>query len=522
MKRPAPTPDIRSLLGASRGARTSWGPALKRRFSPEKSGTDVAAAAACFVLDLTDEDEDVSTAGRTTVAGDAGGPSEADHAGAPARGDARVAAAGDSCVAAAARVGSDSTTAAADAGAVVAANGAVGAGAGSDGTTAAAADAGAVATANGACRSALQSAPDAGVAAAGGAGRDSTAAAADAGAVAIASGACRSAAQSAPDAGAAAAGGARSESTIAAAADVGAAAADSSACRPASPQQQQQQVGKLRAWPGAKLLPPPASTARNAEAEALAAALDARRTPSASSSSSPVAQPARITYLTEDGRSWVIFVRRWRPSGAKEFAEQWALHPSSYRALSLYGKACSEQRYSQSWGVSYRYSGQVNEARPLSENRFVQELIDECNVLMPARGPYNGCLQNWYEPLHTISLHSDDERSLRRGSPIFSLSWGGPRRFLLRPRPPPASASPSATATPGAGGAGAGRRARPPAQQQQQEKKIEFLLQDGDLIVMGGTCQTTHRHEVPAVRKTMDPPARDRINWTIRAFAASA
>ena len=78
-------------------------------------------------------------------------------------------------------------------------------------------------------------------------------------------------------------------------------------------------------------------------------------------------------------------------------------------------------------------------------------------------------------------------RDLQPGFPIFSLSWGSPQRFLVR------------------------------ARENHQDMK-EVLLEDGDLLVVVGTCQQTHKHEVPKVRVTMDPVATERINWTIRAF----
>jgi len=115
--------------------------------------------------------------------------------------------------------------------------------------------------------------------------------------------------------------------------------------------------------------------------------------------------------------------------------------------------------------------------------------------------PYNGCLQNWYLPEHSIGLHADDQRAMKPVIPIFSLSWGGPRRFLFRAK----SAYLSGTAQPSPITATAA--------------KVELLLRDGDLLVMGGTCQKTHKHEVPKLRKTMDLPTSRRINWTIRAFA---
>jgi hypothetical protein len=43
-------------------------------------------------------------------------------------------------------------------------------------------------------------------------------------------------------------------------------------------------------------------------------------------------------------------------------------------------------------------------------------------------------------------------------------------------------------------------------------------LADGDLIVMGGTLQETHKHEVPKIKKSDLFVSRKRINYTVRAF----
>ena len=118
---------------------------------------------------------------------------------------------------------------------------------------------------------------------------------------------------------------------------------------------------------------------------------------------------------------------------------------------------------------------------------MVRDLIDAANIAT-TQGYYNAVLQNWYEPDDTIGKHADDESSNRPDMPIWSLSWGGTRRFLFR-----AKRSPSHNVT-------------------------ELYLEDGDLLVMGGTCQQTHHHEVPKVRPTKDPPTKRRINFTVRAF----
>ena len=219
--------------------------------------------------------------------------------------------------------------------------------------------------------------------------------------------------------------------------------------------------------------------------------------------------------------------------------KQWDLHPEEFHNLTIAGRTLPESRWSTAWGRSYTYSGATNPVRPIlpeQEGAMVADLITRANALtsaiaqQPLSGgyvqgshgtesessssssssksssdsyskPYNGCLQNWYLPEHSIGLHADDQRAMKPGIPIFSLSWGGPRRFLFRPKPAylPDSPQPSPMKATGA--------------------KVELVLRDGDLLVMGGTCQKTHKHEVPKLRKTMDLPTGRRINWTVRAFA---
>lgn len=200
---------------------------------------------------------------------------------------------------------------------------------------------------------------------------------------------------------------------------------------------------------------------------------------------------AEPVYLSKG--SWYILAKAWMlPPSAAAFEEEWNVHPKDRHPLKLFGKTVYEKRWSQQWGVSYSYSGSTNEAQPNEESKMVQLLLRKANELTrPLQtendsSPYNGCLQNWYEPDDTIGLHADDEKEMRQEYPIFSLSWGGTRRFLFRER--------------------------------KTKKKTEIWIEDGDILVMGGTCQETHQHEVPKRRVTMDPPTSNRINWTIRAF----
>jgi alkylated DNA repair dioxygenase AlkB len=126
---------------------------------------------------------------------------------------------------------------------------------------------------------------------------------------------------------------------------------------------------------------------------------------------------------------------------------------------------------------------------------LLQQLIQRGVVDTPPSGytpdtpQYNCCLVNWYQPEHSIGLHADDEKQMDNAYPIWSLSWGGPRRFLLRPKPATKDAVETCCK--------------------------DMLLNSGDLIAMGGRCQQEFKHEVPKVRKK-DGLVDHRISWTIR------
>jgi alkylated DNA repair dioxygenase AlkB len=157
--------------------------------------------------------------------------------------------------------------------------------------------------------------------------------------------------------------------------------------------------------------------------------------------------------------------------------------------IRIFNKQVQEARWSQAWGRSINYSGLTNEGRDITESSIIPLLLQTINDFMknsPLENGhgYNACLQNWYEPEDKMGLHSDDEKYLRAEFPIVSLSWGGSRRFLFRSKT--------------------------------SQEKVELWLDDGDLLIMGGTTQQTHKHEIPKHR-IKDPFTSRRINWTFRA-----
>ncbi|CAK0846053.1 unnamed protein product, partial [Prorocentrum cordatum] len=153
------------------------------------------------------------------------------------------------------------------------------------------------------------------------------------------------------------------------------------------------------------------------------------------------------------------------------FEALWRRHPPALGTARLFGREVTMHRYQQAFGADYAFSGQLAQAAPLTEDAapevfFVKE---ELRRMLSASGSplrewrYEACLVNWYDGGGSIGAHADDEHGLVPGSPIFAVSWGETRTFRVTPR---------------LRGAGA---------------KVDLELGDGDVVVMGGACQRTHK-----------------------------
>lgn len=203
-----------------------------------------------------------------------------------------------------------------------------------------------------------------------------------------------------------------------------------------------------------------------------------------------------IEHLSAD--SWVAYFPKFYKPSAEEFAEAWMQHPSNFKTIKMFGKDTLIPRYQQSYGRSYSYSGSVSES--ISATSLIVRLQERLNALIAgvdASLQFNMCLCNWYEPQHYIGPHSDDTRQFAHPfAPIASLSWGYARTFVLTP----------------AVKGGKGEKS------DNSFGRKEYLLQSGDLVVMGGACQTTHKHEVLKLKKSEQIEGRNRINFTFRCF----
>jgi alkylated DNA repair dioxygenase AlkB len=211
-----------------------------------------------------------------------------------------------------------------------------------------------------------------------------------------------------------------------------------------------------------------------------------------------------VISLTDDNSSWIYYIPKWfrriynhciaehelHLSYADWFQRVWELHPPQYQTIKMFGKDVLTPRYQQMYGRPGRVSGVLFEAKPIpTEMELVVRLL-QAFVISPQTGEsyLTSLLINWFaNGDHCISAHSDDESHLHHNSPVFSLSLGATRRFVITPRANTSAANP---------------------------KKMELLLNDGDLVIMGGAMQKTHKHAVPKMKKS----AGKRMSVTMRCY----
>jgi alkylated DNA repair dioxygenase AlkB len=191
--------------------------------------------------------------------------------------------------------------------------------------------------------------------------------------------------------------------------------------------------------------------------------------------------PAEAWQLADGGRlqlweSWVAPART-----AALFAALRRQLPWAHKAVRIAGKSIRQPRLT-AWigdpGAVYTFSGLVNEPSPWTP---------ELTGLRERRARDTGCafnsvLANLYrDERDSIGWHADQERELGRDPVIASVSLGATRRFQLRHRT-------------------------------RKSLRLELALDDGSLLLMGGTLQHFWQHAVPKERE----PVGERINLTFR------
>lgn len=128
-------------------------------------------------------------------------------------------------------------------------------------------------------------------------------------------------------------------------------------------------------------------------------------------------------------------------------------------------------------GVKYEYSGVTHQALIWPE--YLKAVKDKTQQVVGTK--FNSLLLNFYrDGADSIGWHSDDEKELGTNPIIASISLGGERTFQIRHKT--------------------------------TKEKQNMVLNNGSLVIMGGTMQHFWQHCVPKTTKQVAA----RINLTFR------
>ena len=157
-----------------------------------------------------------------------------------------------------------------------------------------------------------------------------------------------------------------------------------------------------------------------------------------------------------DDRSWIDVVPGWVPDHGALFDRLREIAPWRQRTRTMWDKDVLEPRLVAAWSTGEPLPPEIGElVEPLSARYGVA--IDSCLVNLYRDGS------------DAVAWHADTVRKVLRDPLVLTVSLGARRSFLLRP----ATGGPIA------------RRYAPG---------------EGDLIVMGGSCQHDWHHTVPRER----------------------
>ena len=165
----------------------------------------------------------------------------------------------------------------------------------------------------------------------------------------------------------------------------------------------------------------------------------------------------------------------------------WDERPEEPTQDRIMGKMVAFPRRTRSYGFDYKYTGQTQVAHPLTEAPALVREAFAALTKVPTLEGHNAVLLNWYDAElgEYMGAHSDDERDLVPCAPVLSLSWCSDshyRRFRFTPRP-------------------GVHDALTPVWDGSSKMPGVLNLRDGCLVVMGGFCQATHKHELLKTRR---------------------
>lgn len=166
-----------------------------------------------------------------------------------------------------------------------------------------------------------------------------------------------------------------------------------------------------------------------------------------------------------DAASWVDIVPRWMRGADLVFGELVARLRWSQREVVMYDKVLPEPRLTDWWTT-------------LSERVEPLPVLTEARSLLTERytRPFDTVGFNFYrDGRDSVTWHADRERYHHEDPVVAIVSVGALRAFHLRPR---------------SGVVG---------------EHQQFLVGQGDLLVMGGSCQHDWEHAVPKVAHAPGP-----------------
>lgn len=190
------------------------------------------------------------------------------------------------------------------------------------------------------------------------------------------------------------------------------------------------------------------------------------------------------------------------------FAELRVGIPWETHRIRMFGREIDSPRLS-CWigdpGAVYTYSRTRFEPWP-----WTQALMQVRRRLSEAlETEFDSVLANLYrDGRDRMGWHSDDEPELGPEPTIASLSLGGPRRFLLKPRLQARRDAMGDGVDEGAKGA---NRSEAP-----NDGRMTLTLGHGSLLVMAGRTQRCYLHALPATAMDVAP----RINLTFRRIVS--
>jgi alkylated DNA repair dioxygenase AlkB len=208
-----------------------------------------------------------------------------------------------------------------------------------------------------------------------------------------------------------------------------------------------------------------------------------------------------FAWLDATSDAWIIYVRGAIGADQWTFNAFWALREHVARTPNPYNPNQVVKRIQTTYGSSYKFGAQTSEQIggddegewPAPVRDAVADARARCSLANKVMVHVN-----WYCADAQIAPHADDEAIVLAGSPIFSYT-------LVRDSPPRAFQIYD--------------KGEFLAHKQKCAAHAEYALEDGSLLVMGGSMQFDYVHGVAKAKPRKAYLESRRINITVRFLA---